>query len=220
MDRDDLPVAQLDQAFRGLARLRTLSNCATGIANQVYDLTRICRDKKISLIEYGCGDASLLRDVIHKLRAYKIDATGVGLDINKNAIALAQANAPHIGRFICADACEYNLDQRFDVGFTSLFLHHLNTRQTIIVLKRLAQTCRLGFVCFDLHRSITAWITTWMACRMVTSSPIVHNDGPRSIEAAYHNSELCQIAAQLDLRDVKIKSAFPLGYYLVSKQNS
>ena len=217
MDRDELPAALLHDAFLGLERLHSLSNAGSGIVKQLRALLPRGDLKSISLLELGCGDGSLLSRVIAGMGRYHTNVLGVGVDINQNAISLARSKAASNQEYLCADACDFESTRLYDLGFTSLFLHHLTSTQTIRVLKRLARSCRYGFVCFDLNRSIPAWITTWIACRAVSRCPIVHNDGPRSIEAAYRRDELLQIAALHSPQEVVIKHAFPIGYFLVSK---
>lgn len=217
MDRDDLPKPMLHQAFKGLRRLHRLSNACVGISKKIRALLPLHNQKEISILEFGCGDGGLLACVLAQLRRCQINAHGCGVDFNKNAIALACARADNNLEFISADACTFKSAKKFDVGFTSLFLHHLTSTQATTALQNMARQCRFGFVCFDLQRSFSAWLTTWIACRAVTRSKVVHNDGPRSIEAAFKCEEIFALTSELNLGRVSIQSAFPLGFYLVSQ---
>lgn len=100
------------------------------------------------------------------------------------------------------------VDTAFDVVHCSLFLHHFTNDQVVLLLKEMRRCARRAVVVQDLERNplayyflpSTAWILGW--------SSIILHDGPVSVEAAFHASELEQLAVQAGLQG-KVQSHWP-----------
>jgi ubiquinone/menaquinone biosynthesis C-methylase UbiE len=94
-----------------------------------------------------------------------------------------------------------------DLVTCSLFLHHLERGQVVEVLQRLGQATGRLLVINDLERSRGGLLAAWLACRLLTRSPIVRYDGPVSARAAWSRSELRSMAEEAGLTGATVASA-------------
>ena len=106
------------------------------------------------------------------------------------------------------------LSTDYDVLTSSLFLHHLDEKQAMALLGRMAAAARRAvFVC-DLQRSWLGYGLAWFGCRLLTRSPIVHVDGPRSVEAAFAAEEISSLAVRSGLDGAVITHHWPQRWLL------
>jgi 2-polyprenyl-3-methyl-5-hydroxy-6-metoxy-1,4-benzoquinol methylase len=101
-----------------------------------------------------------------------------------------------------------------DVVICSLFLHHLDNDEAITLMKRMAKSARVAILINDLERSWLNWNMVWIASHLLTRSPVVHMDGPRSVAGAFNQSEVLELAKQAGLMNVKVETRWPCRYLL------
>jgi hypothetical protein len=95
-----------------------------------------------------------------------------------------------------------------------LFLHHLSDSEAAKLMRQMAAAAgRLVVVC-DLARSKVAWWLTFAGTRLLTRSPVVHVDGPLSVQAAFTVDEIRSLARQAGLIDCRIQRRMPFRYVL------
>jgi hypothetical protein len=94
------------------------------------------------------------------------------------------------------------------VAVTSLFLHHLEAGEAIALLNRMGTQARWTIV-DDLVRSTWSWLVAYTATRLLTRSPVVHVDGPRSVEGAFTMAELRQLADHAGLEGGQLRRRWP-----------
>jgi hypothetical protein len=66
----------------------------------------------------------------------------------------------------------------------------------------------------DLRRTRFGYALAWIACQLLTRSPVVHTDGPRSVRAAFTLAEARQLAARAGLDDCRISPHWPQRFLL------
>ena len=101
-----------------------------------------------------------------------------------------------------------------DVVICSLFLHHLDNDEAITLMKRMAKSARVAILINDLERSWLNWNMVWVASHLLTRSPVVHMDGPRSVAGAFNQSEVLELAKKAGLINVKVETRWPCRYLL------
>jgi len=97
----------------------------------------------------------------------------------------------------------------FDYVFCSLFLHHFTNEEIIRLLAGFGEIARRKVLVIDLERHPVAyyflpwtrWIFGWDA--------VTVNDGPISVEAAFHAAELAELAKRAGLKNVRAKAYRP-----------
>ncbi len=102
----------------------------------------------------------------------------------------------------------------FDVIMTSLFLHHLPRAEAVRLLAAMSQSARRLVVVNDLRRSTVGYLLAQAICRLVSRSPVVHVDGPRSVAGAFTMAEIRQMCVEADLTPIRLVRRWPCRFLL------
>jgi hypothetical protein len=104
---------------------------------------------------------------------------------------------------LAADAFRPPLrDKSFDIVHCSLFLHHFEDVEVVQLLGAFGKLARVAVVVNDLERHPLAyWFLPWTRWLM-RWDPITVHDGPISVQAAFKEQELRDLAVTAGLRDV------------------
>ncbi|MBM4077143.1 MAG: methyltransferase domain-containing protein, partial [Planctomycetes bacterium] len=177
----------------------TLLDIASGGGDLAIRLARICRQKGIS-----------------------IEIQGV--DISETAIHYATEQAKRHGLNNVTFRQQNVLDEplparQWDVVMCSLFLHHLSTDDAIKLLKFMKQAAKQIVLVDDLKRTRLGYWLAWIGCHILTRSPIVHVDGPMSVEGAFTIDEALDITAKAGWTDVQVKRHWPERFLLSCSPN-
>src|SRR5207249_5623173 len=106
--------------------------------------------------------------------------------------------------FFQQDALAGDFPSEHDVVFCSLFLHHLNEEQAVNLLKAMARAARRTILISDLTRNRLGWLAAHLVTRMLTTSDVVHVDGPLSVQGAFTPAEALALAYQAGLHEATI----------------
>ncbi|MDB5341092.1 MAG: hypothetical protein JWN70_6711, partial [Planctomycetaceae bacterium] len=66
----------------------------------------------------------------------------------------------------------------------------------------------------DLRRTRLGYVLAHLACRLLTWSPIVRVDGPRSVAGAFTEQEVLLLAARAGYKDPHLSQHWPQRYLL------
>src|SRR5262249_55388965 len=97
----------------------------------------------------------------------------------------------------------------FDIIVNSLFLHHLTTESAVEVLHKMADSSRSLLLLNDLVRCRRGYLLAQYGGRLLSRSPIVHSDGPMSVEAAFTVNELKEMARKAGLAGATVSRCWP-----------
>jgi len=140
-----------------------------------------------------------------------------GSDLSPQAVAIATRSAEERGqsaKFFQADALNDPLPEGYDVILSSLFLHHLDEEQAVDLLRRMGCASRCLVLVNDLIRSPLGYGLAWAGCRLLSRSPIVHFDGPVSVQGAFQVQEVRALAARSGLEGAAVRRSWPERYLL------
>ncbi|HEY1376946.1 MAG TPA: methyltransferase domain-containing protein [Gemmataceae bacterium] len=215
MDRPDLPADRHDHALRGLARLNWWSGSARILWRPIRRLAAEVSGRPLRLLDVACGAGDLLSALAGRARGAGVAVQLHGCDISPTALDHARRRTAGLGVALDRrDALAEPLPAGFDVVTCSLFLHHLADEQAIRLLGQMAAaTTRLVLV-NDLRRSSAGWLLAVAACRLLTRSPVVHVDGPRSVAAAFTPAEALRLAERAGLRGAAVERRWPFRFLL------
>src|SRR5205814_2373026 len=144
-----------------------------------------------------------------------------GIDFSPRSVEYARQKAAKTNApvtFECRNALVDDLPSDFDVVMCSLFLHHLNNHDAVIVLKRMAAATRCLVLVSDLRRNRFGLFLAYAAGHLLSRSPVVHRDAVRSVRAAFTPDELQQMAAQAGLDGALITRRWPARMLLQWKR--
>ena len=102
----------------------------------------------------------------------------------------------------------------YDAVTCSLFLHHLDNEQAVKYLQWAAAVAAHTVLVSDLERGGLGWALAHLAVRFLTTSDVVHVDGPRSVESAFTRTEALALAERAGLRGATATWRWPFRYLL------
>lgn len=214
MDQPGLPAELHHHALAALRRINRLSLTARSVARAVARLTAARADRPISVLDIACGGGDVTLGLARYAKRRNLPWSVTGCDISPTAIDHATAAARRAGidaRFVLADALA-GLPGAYDVVTCTLFLHHLPDDPIVTLLQQAARARHV--VISDLRRGAYPYAMTWLGTRLITTSPIVHVDGPLSVRAALTPPELGALAERAGMRGAAVRRCFPMRMLL------
>jgi 2-polyprenyl-3-methyl-5-hydroxy-6-metoxy-1,4-benzoquinol methylase len=211
MDDPSLDPQLHQQALIGLRRINWISRTVPCMWQAVCNIMGSRRSARILDIACGGGDVIIGLAKIAQRHGYHLDISAA--DLSPTALHFAQQYAAIQGidlHTFTHDALEGNWPGGpYDILINSLMLHHLQEADVMTVLANMQNTAQLGIVVSDLLRTRWGWLLTHCGVRLLTRCPVVHVDGPRSVEGAFTYNELHSLAEQANLTGFTLKHAWP-----------
>jgi 2-polyprenyl-3-methyl-5-hydroxy-6-metoxy-1,4-benzoquinol methylase len=167
-------------------------------------------------MDVGCGDGYLLRQIGRKAKSANLAVELVGADMSRVALDLAQEKS--IAEGLELQTHQVNLLTQelppADIVINSLFLHHFTEDQIIVVLEKFKTATKRLLIVEDLRRTALGYGLCYVSCRLLTSSPIVHYDGMRSVEGALKISELEKLMKRARLDAASVTRRWPQRFVI------
>ena len=217
MDGPDLEDEQHRRALVGLARINHWSRAAATLWRPIQSLAMRQRSA-LRVLDVACGGGDVVCGLARRARRAKVKIELAGCDISPRAIEFAANRARHANvsaEFFVVDALRDPLPSGFDVVVSSLFLHHLDEADADRLLAKMAQACKQMMLVNDLRRSTSGLWLARVATRLLSRSPVVHFDGPRSVENAFTAAEIAALASRAGLAGCTITRCWPQRLVLV-----
>jgi 2-polyprenyl-3-methyl-5-hydroxy-6-metoxy-1,4-benzoquinol methylase len=217
MDNPHLAPQAHALALRGLERINWWSHSARILWPPIRGLLRASGGKTPRILDIASGAGDVPIAIWRKARAAGHDLEVQGWDIHAGAVAYASQSAHKKGasvRFLQRDALGALDADRYDVVMCSLFLHHLSRDQAVELLRRMASRATRLVLVNDLRRSALGLMLAHAATRVLSSSEIVHTDGPRSVAAAFSLEELRLLSRDAGLETATIARRWPFRFLL------
>lgn len=220
MDQPDLDSDLHTQALCGLARVNLVSRTARILWPPIRRLARELAPQQTSVLDLACGAGDVTIGLWQAARRAGCDVRVVGADINELAVEHARQRARRAGADVEFQQCDaHRLDaladvERFDAVVCSLFLHHQTEDQAVSLLRQMARISRHLVLVNDLVRGLDGYALAWLGTRLLTRSPVVHFDGPRSVAAAFTGREAKALAESAGLHGAQVAWRWPCRYLL------
>ena len=212
MDEPTLDEAEHRQALSGLSRLNLMAVTGRRIWNAVRPLVDdLGGSRPLRVLDLACGGGDVPIRLWHWARRAKKKIEIVGTDLSPLAMSVAAANARQAKadvHFELLDATE-KLPTGFDVVMCSLFLHHLSEQDAQQQLRNMAVAANRLVLVDDLCRTPLAYRLVWLGSHLLSRSPVVHCDGPRSVANAFSLSEAEGLFAAAGLPQAEVRARLP-----------
>jgi SAM-dependent methyltransferase len=221
MDDPGLEAARHLRALRGLERINGICGSARILWPSLQRLARELPSSRLRILDLACGAGDVPIRLWWKFHKAGLSVDIEGWDISPRAVSHAQARAlEHKAeiRFRQADVLRDPLPVGMDAVISSLFLHHLNEDQAEQFLKRMVEGAQHLVLVNDLIRCRLGWVLAALGTRIVSSSTVVHTDGPRSVEGAFTLKEVGVLAARCGLTGVSLDRWWPCRFLLSWKR--
>jgi 2-polyprenyl-3-methyl-5-hydroxy-6-metoxy-1,4-benzoquinol methylase len=217
MDQPGLDEVQHVQALRGLARINRLSGSARILWPALRTLARQLSPAPLRLLDVATGGGDVPLGLWRKARRAGLALAIAGCDRSPTALAHARRGAARHGadlRYFEWDALGGPLPEGYDVLTCSLFLHHLDEAEAVGLLARMAAAARRLVLINDLRRSTVGLLLAYLGTRLLSTSPVVHTDGPLSVAAAFTPAEMRTLAARAGLKGATVARRWPFRFLL------
>ncbi len=218
MDQIGIDAAAHDQALIGLRRINAFSGAAGSLFSQIQALAVALElSRPLRILDLACGGGDNTIALAERCRSQGLAVHIDGCDRSQQAVAMASRHAtgrPLGGSFFQADALEDPLPPDYDVMVCSLFLHHLDEDAAVELLRRMGRSSRHLVLVNDLIRSPLGYGLAWVGCRLLSRSPIVHFDGPVSVQGAFRMDEALDLAARAGLGGARVRRSWPERFLL------
>lgn len=217
MDQPGIDPVAHSQALQGLRRINTFSGAVGSLFAPIRSLARERRGHPLRVLDLACGGGDNTTALAERARRQGLAVQVDGSDLSPQAVAIATRSAKERGlgaTFFQADALNDPIPEDYDVILCSLFLHHLDQEQAVDLLQRMGRASRCLVLVNDLIRSPLGYGLAWAGCRLLSRSPIVHFDGPVSVQGAFQLQEVRALAARAGLEGAAVRRSWPERYLL------
>lgn len=216
MDDPALAVQAHDAALRGLRRINLISRTAAILWPRIERVLSSSRNPGASLLDVACGGGDLAIALAQRARRRSLALQVQGCDISDTALQHASEAAARVGEpvtFFRADVTAVLPPQYYTFITCTLFLHHLDETRIVALLRTLAGRCDHLLVS-DLIRGRMGYVLAWMGTKLLSTSPIVHEDGLRSVRAALTLREARELANGAGLSDARFERQWPQRFLM------
>jgi len=200
----------MDDFRDGLKSLRIVFediNCVNRILggssitlNAVAKLIKEHPQESYTIVDMGCGDGHMLREVSKLFKERNINVRLVGVDLSAEALQLAKeasSEYPEI-KYQHLDILELQSnDFNCDIIINTLCMHHFKDSDLLIFLAKFNELARIGVVINDLHRSRWAYYLFKAFSLIFIRTKTAKIDGLISISKGFIKSDLIQYSKSL-----------------------
>ena len=169
------------------------------------------KNKTITIVDLGCGNGDILRDVAKFGRKNNYSFKLIGIDANLAAIEYAKELSKEYSElsFKTIDILSEDFKkQSYDVVLCTLFLHHFKNEELISFLKTTTNKATIGVVVNDLHRHKLAYYL-FKLIGFFIKNKMVRQDGLTSVLRAFKKKDLENISKEIKVHfSIQWKWAF------------
>ena len=204
MDDFDLKGEELKKTLKDLDKVnRWLGGNKITIDGIDWLLKNANFEAPLKVIDVGCGNGSLLKEVAQFGRKEAVKMELLGVDANIHSIDIAKENTagfPEI-EFAALDVFSEEFRRRdVDIILCTLTLHHFSDGEIKELMQTFTEMAKLGVVINDLQRSKTAYYLFKAFCAAFISNEINRKDGLTSILRSFKKEDLEQYGNGLRVR--------------------
>lgn len=222
MDQEELDPQQHLQALRGLSRINWWSHTAGILWTPLRELAQELHPRPVRVLDLATGAGDLPIRLWRKAQRQGYNLEFAGSDVSYFAVEHARRSVARAGAkidFFVQDALQGKSLPGYDVVMNSQFLHHQKDDQrALTLLRRMAEMAGRMVLLHDLIRSPLNLMLAHAATRVMSRSPVVHTDGPRSVEAAFTPEEVQQLAEEAGLNGATVERHWPFRLLLIWKR--
>lgn len=180
--------------------------------------------KIIRIVDVGCGNGMMLRQVADYGRKNNINLELIGIDANPYAIEIAEGLAkdyPEI-KFEAINIFSTSFaEKKYDIVLCTLTLHHFEDAKIEQLLQVFLESARLGIVINDLQRSRAAYYLFQAFCAVFINNKIARDDGLTSILRGFRKNDLENFSGKLKVKHQKIRWKWAFRYqWIIIKPES
>lgn len=217
MDDPLLEMSEHTAALMGLQRIHALSGTLGRMWRPIKKLIDTQQLRQLRVLDVGCGDSLLLRQLYHRAAKRGCSLHVIGCDFSERALELSELACQrervpielhHI------DVTKQPLPTTADVVINSLFLHHFEVGDVLRILELMSAAGNRLVLIEDLLRSRLGFVLCWGGVRLLTRSRVVHIDGPLSVRAAFTLPEIRDLLYRAGWTDAYAAACWPQRFLI------
>ena len=207
LDRPDNSDEEIRENLRDLERLNRYFGGARAVLLHLSRMVGERSQSPLTILDIATGGADIPRAICRWARRRKLAVAIEAVDRGDQVLAAAtewSIDFPEIRlRRVQAPLLPYP-DHSFDYVISSLFFHHLNEVEGILLLREMARIARRGLLVNDLLRSRLACLLTMITVRLLSGNPLTRHDGPMSVLRGFRPQELRRMATEAGLANMRL----------------
>lgn len=182
-------------------------------------LKSCCYTRPVRIIDVGCGNGNILKEVAQWGRSRGEQLELLGVDANRHAMEIARKNLegyPEVS-FKAMDVFSKEFRaQQADIILCTLTLHHFTDEEIKELMNIFTSMAGLGIVVNDLERSRSAYYLFQLFCSAFNIREINRKDGLTSILRSFKKRDLEEYGKNLNLsrQEINRKWAFRFQWML------
>lgn len=217
MDDPALESGLHEAALRGLERINRVSRVAETLWRELRDLAGGAQRRSLRVLDLATGAGDIPLRLAELAARDGVAVELAGCDRSPRAGGFARWRAAGRGSevsFFELDVLSDPLPGDYDVLTCSLLLHHLDDAAAVGLLRRMAAAAQRRVLVSDLRRGRLGLLFCYVGTRLLTRSPVVHVDGPRSVRAAFTIPEVRELARRAGIGDARVRPVWPARFLL------
>jgi 2-polyprenyl-3-methyl-5-hydroxy-6-metoxy-1,4-benzoquinol methylase len=217
MDQPGLDAGEHIQALQALERVNRVSRSGSHLWREIERLSKKRNGSPLRVLDIACGGGDIAIDLAKRARHARLNIQIDGCDLSPQAVAYAQEQANAAGlnsEFFTLDILADPIPSDYDILTSTLFLHHLDEADALTFLQKMRDAAGRMVLVDDLIRSRLGYLLAVIGCHVLSRSPIVHFDGPVSVQGAFTVSEMRQMANAAGLNGAIFTTHWPQRFLM------
>ncbi|MEY8021782.1 methyltransferase domain-containing protein [Muriicola sp. SD30] len=178
-------------------------------------LTKKFPRTKYRIVDMGCGDGSMLREVAAFCDGLGIKVELTGIDLNEKSLQIARHKSKSYSNisYFKGDILDLNAqDLHCDILLCTLTLHHFHEKEIEIFITKFTELARIGVIVNDLERNKIAYLLFKIFAAVFMKTEIAKKDGLTSIRSGFLKKELIAYSELLPNMTHHISSRWAFRY--------
>lgn len=175
-----------------------------------------------TIVDMGCGDGAMLREIALFYRKKKLKVSLIGMDLSEKALTIGQLKSSNFSEITFAhqDILQVEAEKlQCDILLCTLTMHHFADEQISTFLKQFRKLASIGIIVNDLQRSRIAYYLFKGYSALFIKTKIAKHDGLISIKSGFTREELNNFSDQISGLSHFIQWKWAFRYVWVMRKN-
>lgn len=195
-----------------LADMRRVNKWLGGVTLTRWGIERLLQSRtngvsnELDILDVGCGCGDIPLAIRAWLNRRALSSRISAVDISPEVINVLPKEAVDIFDVTVGDGRRLPfVDSSFHVAICSLTLHHIGPAEAVQTLAEMGRVSQLGVVVNDVLRSRLGYWGAAALSRTFTRNPLTRHDAPLSVQRAYTEGEMAELARDAGLKNIAFK---------------
>ncbi|MBT8280695.1 MAG: methyltransferase domain-containing protein [Muriicola sp.] len=213
MDDLGLDANQIEAVLIDINKANTLLGGNRITLKAIQRLVQKFPQKTYRIVDMGCGDGSMLREVAEFCSKLGLPVELIGIDLNEKSIQVARNKSSSYQEisYLKGDILALNVSElKCDILLCTLTLHHFQNKEIVKFINKFAELAHIGVIINDLERNKIAYHLFKVFSAVFMKTKIAKNDGLISIKSGFQKKELLSFSELLPemQHDIRRRWAF------------